>query len=104
MYFCTLQASSRVWRCIAAPLVGVHYPAAEWVQRFQAARMLCDLVNTPLDWLADPHAKAVGAAVPLDQPGLGTLPFPRLPGLGPWSVPAPSLGEHTEEVLREFGL
>jgi formyl-CoA transferase len=79
-------------------------PATEWVQRFQAARMLCDLVNTPLDWLADPHARAVGAAVPLDQPGLGTLPFPRLPGLGPWSVPAPALGEHTEEVLREIGL
>ncbi|WP_431267932.1 CaiB/BaiF CoA transferase family protein [Dankookia sp. P2] len=79
-------------------------PAAEWVRRFQAVRMLCDLVNTPLDWLADPHAEAVGAAVPLDQPGLGTLPFPRLPGLGPWSVPAPALGEHTEEVLREIGL
>ncbi|TDH60519.1 CoA transferase [Dankookia rubra] len=79
-------------------------PAAEWVRRFQAARMLCDLVNTPLDWLADPHVQAVGAAVPLDQPGLGTLPFPRLPGLGPWSVPAPGLGEHTEEVLREIGL
>ncbi|MFC7473036.1 CaiB/BaiF CoA transferase family protein [Dankookia sp. GCM10030260] len=79
-------------------------PAAEWVRRCQAGRMLCDLVNTPLDWLADPHAQAVGAAVPLDQPGLGTLPFPRLPGLGSWSVPAPGLGEHTEEVLREIGL
>jgi formyl-CoA transferase len=79
-------------------------PATEWVQRFQAARMLCDLVNTPLDWLADPHARAVGAAVPLEQPGLGTLPFPRLPGLGAWSVPAPSLGQHTEEVFSEFGL
>ena len=79
-------------------------PAAEWAQRFQAGRMLCDLVNTPLDWLADPHAQAIGAAVPLEQPGLGTLPFPSLPGLGPWSVPAPALGEHTEEVLREIGL
>ena len=67
--------------------------------------MLCDLVNTPLDWLADPHAQAIGAAVPLDQPGLGTLPFPRLPGLGPWSVPAPASGEHTEEVLAgDLGL
>jgi crotonobetainyl-CoA:carnitine CoA-transferase CaiB-like acyl-CoA transferase len=79
-------------------------PVAEWVQRFQAARMLCDRVNTPLDWLADPHVQAVGAAVPLAQPGLGTLPFPALPGLGPWSVPAPALGEHTAEVLAELGL
>lgn len=79
-------------------------PAAEWVQRFHAARMLCDKVNTPLDWLADPHARAVGAAVPLEQPGLGTLTFPALPGLGPWSLPAPALGEHTAEVLAELGL
>ncbi len=79
-------------------------PATEWVRRCQAGRMLCDIVNTPLDWLADPHAQAVGAAVPLAQPGLGTLPFPKLPGIGPWSVPAPGLGEHTEEVLREIGL
>ena len=55
-------------------------------------------------WLAEPHVRAVGAAVPLEQPGLGTLPFPRLPGLGPWSVPAPALGEHTAEVLAEIGL
>ena len=78
--------------------------AADWAARFKAARMLCDLVNTPLDWLADPHVQAVGAAVPLAQPGLGTLPFPKLPGLGAWSVPAPALGEHTEAVLAELGL
>jgi formyl-CoA transferase len=74
------------------------------VQRFHAARMLCDKVNTPLDWLADPHVRAVGAVLPLEQPGLGTLNFPALPGLGPWSVPAPALGEHTAEVLAELGL
>jgi formyl-CoA transferase len=78
--------------------------AADWATRFKAARMLCDLVNTPLDWLADEHVRAVGAAVPLAQPGLGTLPFPQLPGLGAWSVPAPALGEHTEAVLAELGL
>jgi formyl-CoA transferase len=77
--------------------------AAEWVERFQAERMLCDRVNTPLDWLAEPHVRAVKAAVPLEQPGLGTLPFPALPGLGPWSVPAPALGAHTAEVLAELG-
>ncbi len=79
-------------------------PSGYWLPRFHAARMLCDQVNTPLDWLADAHVQATAAAVPLEQPGLGTLPFPALPGLGPWSVPAPDLGEHTEDVLREFGL
>jgi formyl-CoA transferase len=79
-------------------------PATEWLPRFHAARMLCDQVNSPLDWLADPHVQATNAAVTLDQPGLGALPFPALPGLGPWSVAAPDLGEHTAEVLKEFGL
>jgi crotonobetainyl-CoA:carnitine CoA-transferase CaiB-like acyl-CoA transferase len=76
----------------------------EWLQRFHAERMLCDRVNTPLDWLADPHVQAVGAAIPLEQTPLGTLPYPALPGIGPWSVPAPGLGEHTNAVRREFGL
>lgn len=79
-------------------------PAAEWVRRFQAMRMLCDQVNDPLAYLADPHVQATGAVVPLHQAGLGTLPFPVLPGLGPWSVPAPGLGEHTAEVLAEIGI
>ncbi len=79
-------------------------PSTEWLPRFHAARMLCDQVNTPLDWLADAHVQATNAAIPLDQPGLGRMPFPALPGLGPWSVAAPGLGEHTEAVLQEFGL
>ncbi len=78
-------------------------PAAEWVERFHAERMLCDRVNTPLDWLADPHVHAAHAVMPLEQPGLGTLPLPALPGIGPWSVPAPALGAHTAEVLAELG-
>ena len=79
-------------------------PAAEWIKRFHAERMLCDRVNTPLDWLREPHVHAANAVMPLEQPGLGTLPLPALPGLGPWSVPAPALGAHTEEVLAELGL
>jgi formyl-CoA transferase len=79
-------------------------PSTEWLPRFHAARMLCDQVNTPLDWLADPHVQETRAAVMLNQPGLGALPFPALPGLGPWSVAAPDLGEHTAELLQEFGL
>jgi len=77
----------------------VRRPAADWLARCQAARLLCDKVNDPLEFLADPHVAAAGAMVQLEQPGLGTLPFPTLPGIGAWSVPAPGLGEHTQDVL-----
>lgn len=77
-------------------------PATEWLRRFGAARLLCDRVNDPLEFLAEPHVQATGAMVPLHQPGLGTLPFPLLPGMGAWSVPAPALGEHTDAVLASL--
>jgi len=78
-------------------------PAAEWVALLQGARLLCDRVNTPLDFLAEPHVQAIGAAPLMDQPGLGALPVPAIPGIGPWTAPAPALGEHTAQVLAELG-
>jgi crotonobetainyl-CoA:carnitine CoA-transferase CaiB-like acyl-CoA transferase len=78
--------------------------AAHWVALLQAARLLCDRVNTPLEFLADPHVQAVRAAPVLQQPELGALPFPAIPGLGAWEEPAPSLGEDTEALLAEWGI
>ncbi len=46
--------------------------------------------------------RATGAVATVEQPGLGALPFPVLPGLGAWTAPAPALGEHTAEVLAEL--
>lgn len=79
-------------------------PAAEWIARFQAARLLCDRVNTPLEWLDEPHVKAVGAATAMRQPGLGTLSFPGIAGLGPWDAPAPALGQDDAALLAEWGI
>jgi formyl-CoA transferase len=77
--------------------------AAEWVTQLQAARMLCDRVNTPLEWLADAHVQSVGAAPLFTQAPLGTLPFPVIPGLGAATAPAPGLGEH-DHILSELGI
>jgi formyl-CoA transferase len=78
-------------------------PSAEWIARLQGARLLADRVNTPLDWLANEHVIACGAAARVAQPQLGEVPLPMLPGLGHWHAPAPALGQHTEEVLAELG-
>ncbi|WP_424810677.1 CaiB/BaiF CoA transferase family protein [Roseococcus sp. YIM B11640] len=79
-------------------------PSAEWLAKMQAARLLCDRVNTPLEWLDDAHVKAVGAAPVLQQPGLGPMPLPVIPGIGPWVEPAPALGQDTDAVLAEMGI
>jgi len=78
--------------------------AAHWVALLQAARLLCDRVNTPLEFLEDSHVKAVRAAPVLHQPELGALPFPAIPGFGPWEETAPALGAETEALFAEWGI
>jgi formyl-CoA transferase len=75
---------------------------ADWLQALKAAGLLSSTVNSPGDWLADPHVRAVGAAAAVPQPELGEIPMPALPGFGHWTVPAPRLGQHTEEILAEL--
>lgn len=77
--------------------------STEWLELLQGARLLSDRVNTPLEYLAEEHVRATRSAPVLDQPGLGALPFPAIPGLGTWEPPAPALGQDTEAVLAELG-
>ena len=81
---------------------------AEWLETLRPAGVLCNPVNTPGDWLDDAHAGAVAAAPALDQPGLGPVPVPRIPGLpeaahANLAAPAPGLGEHGAALLAEHG-
>lgn len=78
------------------------HDAAHWLSALRGARLLAERVNTPLDWLDDPHVRAVGAAAPVQQPELGAIPFPALPGLGHWNAPAPGIGQHSAEILAEL--
>src|SRR5512143_1886177 len=65
-------------------------------------------VSTMGDLLASPHLKARGFFATLDVPGARvTVPgAPYKLSATPWAIrrPAPRLGEHTAEVLREVGI
>jgi len=78
-------------------------PAGDWLPLLAAGRIMAERANGPNDWLEDPHVMAVDAAPLRDQPGLGALPFPRLPGLPEPRGAAPGLGQDTEEILRRMG-
>ena len=66
-------------------------------------------VSTMGDLLASDHLKARGFFAVLQPPGVDPITVPGAPyqlSATPWSIrrPAPGLGQHTEEVLREAGV
>lgn len=83
-------------------------PVAELSARLRAAKLMHQRVNTYLEFLEDPHVKAIGAVTWIEQPGVGRVPVPAVPGLPPLRggtplAVAPSLDQHRKEILAELG-
>ena len=81
---------------------------ADHSARLRAARLMHQRVNTYLEFLDDPQVKATGAVTWIEQPGIGRVPVPHVPGLPPLrsGTPralAPSLDQHRKEILAELG-
>jgi crotonobetainyl-CoA:carnitine CoA-transferase CaiB-like acyl-CoA transferase len=81
---------------------------AEWQALLGAADIPNMLMNSPQDLLDDPHLQAVGFIRDTEHPTEGRLRTPGNPTR--WSHtpcaeprPAPLLGQHTAQVLREVG-
>jgi crotonobetainyl-CoA:carnitine CoA-transferase CaiB-like acyl-CoA transferase len=78
----------------------------EWVALLVAAGVPAGVVNDVGQALADPQTTARGAVVGYTHPTLGEVRQPasplRLTGDRPQPAPAPRLGEHTGDVLREL--
>jgi len=81
--------------------------AHEVMEALQAAGVAAGVVQRATDTLADPQLEWLGAIVELDHPVAGKRLYPgvpfRLSGAAPLqSMPAPLLGEHTEEICRDL--
>ena len=80
--------------------------AAEWHQRLKANRLTFSPIARLQDLASDEQAAAAGAVIPSANPEMPlTLAAPIRLGCAPPrpAGPAPTLGQHTDEVLREAG-
>src|SRR2546428_5024169 len=84
-------------------------PTAEALAQLEAARIPAGPLYSPQQALDDPHIRAAGLVADMEYPGL-----PRSAPLAPTPVDlsetpgrlrhhAPTLGEHTDEILAELG-
>lgn len=71
-----------------------------------------DVMHAPIygygEFLAHPQTAASKAVATVDHPSIGRIPVATVPGYAPVDpasplARAPEIGEHTEEVLREWG-
>jgi crotonobetainyl-CoA:carnitine CoA-transferase CaiB-like acyl-CoA transferase len=82
---------------------------AEAMARMEAERVPCGVVLSPAELADDPHVRAVGLLVDDVHPVAGPVRQPRHPTRFPATPavlggPAPTLGQHTDEILGELGL
>ena len=83
-------------------------PTAYWVEKMDAAGVPGGPVYGYDQILKDPHIKARNMVVDIDHPKIGPmktlgLPIKSTGALTQIRQPAPWLGQHTEDVLREIG-
>jgi len=81
----------------------------EWVERLNEVAIPAGAVNDVAQTFADPQVKHLGVAAPVTHPKLGEIEILRnathLEGVSDdIRSPAPDAGEHTDEILRQFGL
>jgi len=80
----------------------------EWIERLEAEGVPCGPINSIGEMLGDPQTKARDMVVELEHPRAGktrALGLPIKLSATPGAVrrPAPTYGQHTREVLAEFG-
>jgi len=82
--------------------------SAEWIALMNEEGIPCGPIYTIDQMYADEQVKHIGMAHPIDHPGLGKFNVSgqaaRMSRFEPRTgVPTPNRGQHTDEVLGEFG-
>jgi crotonobetainyl-CoA:carnitine CoA-transferase CaiB-like acyl-CoA transferase len=103
------RVAARAWLPARIAEEMLRYSSAELAERLERCRVPFALLRRPDQLLDDAHLLASGQLLDTPLPGGGNAKLPKLPihstafdmGL---QRPAPALGEHTREVLRELGL
>jgi crotonobetainyl-CoA:carnitine CoA-transferase CaiB-like acyl-CoA transferase len=83
-------------------------PSKEWVDRLNEAGVPSGPIYAMDEVFADPQVRHLGMTQPLDTPSRGKVEFVRQPmtlSRTPSSFRSapPEMGQHTDEILREFG-
>jgi crotonobetainyl-CoA:carnitine CoA-transferase CaiB-like acyl-CoA transferase len=89
--------------------VAANLTQAEATEYFERERVAFAMVLSTAEIVDDPHARAIGMFTEFDHPVVGRARLPRHPTQFHGSPAAlgglaPTLGEHTDEVLAELGL
>ena len=82
---------------------------SDWLESLEAAKVPCGPINDLADVFDDPHVQQRGMTVQMPHPAAGSIRLVASPmkfSATPvqYRRPPPLLGEHTTELLREFGL
>ena len=80
--------------------------ADAWIARLQAVGVPCGRINTVAQALEDPHTAARRMIETVEHPTLGTLKMLGMPFKFSDTPPSvrcapPTLGQHTDQILRE---
>ncbi|MEE2701263.1 MAG: CoA transferase [Chloroflexota bacterium] len=85
-------------------------PAGEWEQILKAGNAPCSIVQTQEEVWSDPQVVSNDMIVSYDQPSIGNISVVDTPvrlsdsqAIGTVRRPAPEMGEHTNEILKEIG-
>lgn len=80
---------------------------ANWLHKLGEADVLASPIHSLSDVIRDPHVRETGRMTHFEQPGVGMLTLPALPGSAPITdgprSRAPAIGAQSAEILGELG-